>query len=172
MSAGGGEHCLALDNVHADRLLHPYVDPRLTGGDHRQRMPVVGRLDEHKVEVLRFEHLAVVPVCARFLSRGLARGNQISRFGQHAFIDIAEGHDFHRGDLDQTKQVALAIPAAANQPDSLFLVGEFRGVVGERGQSQGSGAGFEEFSAVHGPVLDAIRDKLKPSRRADCKRHS
>src|SRR5205085_12699838 len=86
------------------------------------------------------------------------------------FIDIAEGHDFHRGDLDQTKQVALAIPAATNQSDALFLVGELGGVVGERGQSQSSGAGFEEFSAVHGPVLDLNLYKHKSSRRPPCSR--
>ena len=55
--AGGGEHRLALDHVHADRLLHVDVGPGLDGGDHGQRVPVVGRGDEDDVEVLLGEHL-------------------------------------------------------------------------------------------------------------------
>ena len=49
--ARGGEHGLALDHVDADRLLDVDVGPGPHGLDHRQRVPVVGRRDEHDVEV-------------------------------------------------------------------------------------------------------------------------
>ena len=41
----GGDHGLALDDVHADRLLHVDIGAGLDGGDHRQCVPVIGRGD-------------------------------------------------------------------------------------------------------------------------------
>ena len=46
------DHRLALDDIDADRLLHLDVGAGLDGGDHRQRVPVVRRVDEDDVEIL------------------------------------------------------------------------------------------------------------------------
>ena len=114
-----GEHGLALDHVDADRLLHVDVGPGLDGGDHRQGVPVVGRGDQDDVEVLLLEHLAVVGVGARLLLRGLPRGDHLGGLGQHLLVDVAQRDDLDRRDLDQPEQVALAVPAAADQADAL-----------------------------------------------------
>ena len=116
--ARGGEHGLALDHVHADRLLHVDVGAGLDGRDHRQGVPVVGRGDQHDVEVLLLEHLAVVAVGARLLLRGLARGDHLGGLGQHLLVHVAQRDDLDRRDLDQAEQVALAVPAAADQADA------------------------------------------------------
>ncbi len=120
--AGRGQHGLALGHVHADRLLDVDVGPGLDGGDHRQRVPVVGRGDQDDVEVLLLEHLAVVAVGPRLLLRGLARGDHLGGLGEHLLVDVAERDDLDRRDLDEPEQVALAVPAGADQPDALGLL--------------------------------------------------
>ena len=125
-----GQHGLALGHVHADRLLDVDVGPGFDGGDHRQRVPVVGRGDQDDVQVLLLEHLAIVGIGARGLLRGLARGGHLGGMGEHLLVDVAEGNDLDRSDLDQPEQVGLAVPAGADQPDPLRLRGGGpRGVV-------------------------------------------
>ena len=67
--ARGGEHRLAFDDIDADRLLHPDVQPGPHRRDHRQRVPVVRRGDQDDVEILLAEHLAIVAVGPRLLLR-------------------------------------------------------------------------------------------------------
>ena len=55
-----GEHRLAFRDIDADRLLAIDIRAGLHRLDHRQRVPMVGRADEHDVEVLLLEHLAIV----------------------------------------------------------------------------------------------------------------
>ena len=113
----GGEHCLPLDHVDADRLLQVDVGPRFHGGDHRQGVPMVGRGDEHDVEVFFREHLAIIGVGPRPLLRGLPRGDQVGRGGKHPPVDVAQRDDVDRRHLDQAQQVDLAVPAGADQAD-------------------------------------------------------
>ena len=144
------EHRLALDDVDADRLLHVDVGAGLHRLDHRQRVPVIRRGDEHDVEVLLLQHLAVVAVGARLLLRRLPRRDQLGRVGEHLLVDVAERDDFDRRDLDQPEQVALAVPAGADQPDPLARVRELLGVGGRSGQGEGRGGVLDEVSAMHG----------------------
>ena len=65
--AGGGHHRLAFDNVDADRLLHPDIGAGLDGRDHRQRVPVVRRADQHDVEISFLQHLAIIGIGRGFL---------------------------------------------------------------------------------------------------------
>ncbi len=53
---------------------------------------------------------------------GLASGDQLGGVGQHLLVDVAERDDLDRRDLDQPEQVALAVPASADQPDALGLL--------------------------------------------------
>ena len=113
--ACGLQHGLAFDHVDADRLLQVEVGPGLHGGDRGKRVPVVGRGDQNDVEILLRQHLAVVAIGARRFLRSLARGHDLGGLGQHLAIDVAQRDDLDRLDLDQPQEVALAVPAAADQ---------------------------------------------------------
>ncbi len=89
VAAGGGQHSLAFANIHADGLLHIDVCPRLDGGNHSERVPVVGRGHQHDVQILLLEHLAIVAVRARPFAGCLAGGREIGRVREHLFIHIA-----------------------------------------------------------------------------------
>ena len=66
-------------------------------------------------------------------------------------VHVAQRDDLDRRDLDQAEQVALAVPAAADQADARRLaVGERGGVAAGGGQGQAGGAGVQEIAAVHG----------------------
>ncbi len=148
--AGRGHHRLALGNVHADRLLAVDVRPGLDGGDHRQRVPVVRRADQYDVVVLLLEHFAVIGEQPRLFVRGLPLRNQVGSLGQHLRIHVAQRHDLHRRDLDQPQQIALAVPAAADQPDAR----RFLRII--RTQSRGGdprGSGREKRTAIHDVLL-------------------
>ncbi len=58
--ASRGEHRFALEHVATDRLLHVHVGAGLDSRNHRQRVPMVRRADQHDIEVLILEHLAIV----------------------------------------------------------------------------------------------------------------
>ncbi len=118
MFTSRGQHGLALGDVDADRLLHVDVGARLDSGDHRQGVPMVGSRDQHKVEILLLEHLAIVGIGPRRLLRRLAVADKIRSLGEHVLIDVAQRDDLDGGDLDQADQIALAIPAAADQADA------------------------------------------------------
>ena len=132
-----GEHRLAFDDVDADRLLDVDVGPGLDGRDHRQRVPVVGRADQHDVEVLLLEHLAIVAVGARRLLRRLPRRDQLGGLGEHPAVDIAQRDDLDRRDLDQPEEVGLAVPAGADQADALPHVHQLTGVRGQARHGDG-----------------------------------
>ena len=68
-----------------------------------------------------------------FFLRGLAAGDHVGRVGQHLLVDIAERDDFHRRDLDQAEEIALAVPAATDQADAFALIREIDGEGGEGG---------------------------------------
>ena len=127
--ARGGDHGLSLGHVDADRLLNVDIGAGLHRGDHGQGVPVVGRGDEHDVEIFLGQHLAVIAVGPGLLLGSLAGGRQLGGLGEHLRIDVAERDHFHRGNLDQAKEVGLAVPARADQADALRLLGnEFRGM--------------------------------------------
>jgi hypothetical protein len=48
--------------------------------------------------------------------------------GEHLLVDVAERDDLDRRNLDQPQQVALAIPAGADQPNPRPLVGKLLSV--------------------------------------------
>ena len=73
----------------------------LERGNRRQGMPMVGRGDDHDVELVLGQHLAVVAIeldlsrlpCHRIREGGNAR----RQIGQHRAVDIAQGDDLDRG---------------------------------------------------------------------------
>ena len=151
--AGRGQHRLALGHVDADRLLDVNINAGLDGRDHRQGMPVVGRGDQDDVEVFFLEHLAVVGERARSLLRGLAVGDDVGGLGQHLLVDVAQRDDLDRRDLDQPEQVALAVPAAADQSHALgFPAGRTQSSPcrSREREARGRRAGLEELATIHG----------------------
>ena len=86
---------------------HIDIGAGLDGRDHRQRVPVVRRGDQHDVEVLFLEHLAIVAVGARLLLRRLPLGHHFRGLGEHLLIDVAQRHDLDRRHLDQAEQSHL-----------------------------------------------------------------
>ena len=129
--AGRGEHGLAFDDIHADRFLHIDIGAGLDRGNHRQGVPMVGRGDQDDVEVPFLEHLAIIRVSARLLFRELAGGDDFGCLRKHVLIDIAERDDLDRRDLNQTEQVTLAIPAAADQTNALLPAWELCGIAAQ-----------------------------------------
>ena len=151
----GGHHGLAFDDIDADRLLHVNIGPGLDRGDHRQRVPVVRRGHEHDVEILLGEHLAIVAIGARLLLGLLPGRHHVGGLAQHVLIDIAERHDVDRRNLNQPKEVTLAVPTAADQADALLLLrGDGAGRASGQGRVRQSGsARLEERATMHGPTL-------------------
>ena len=72
-------------------------------------------------------------------------------FGEHLLIDIAQRHDLDRRNLNETEQIDLAVPAAADQADARRLaIGE--GGVGGLRQSESGRAGGQEITSIHGGI--------------------
>ena len=106
----GGKHRLAFNNIDADWFLAVNVRARFEGSDHRERMPMIRRSDEHDVEVLFLEHLAIITVGARFLFRFLPVAYHLGGVREHVLVHVTQRNHFHRRNLNQAKQIGLAVP--------------------------------------------------------------
>ena len=151
--SSGSQHRVPFHDIHANRLLQIKVGAGFHRLDRRQRVPVIGRPDEHNVVLLVLQHLAIVGVLLRFHSAVARKLLDDPRcFVQHIAIDVANRNhvDVVRLDLNQPQQVTLAIPPRTNQTDLASLAGfcggEFR-CCGCYGSSRGSG--LQESSAIH-----------------------
>src|SRR2546423_2775192 len=111
---------------------------------------MIGCADEDGVEIFFFEQVAIVAVGARLFLRFLALTGDLNGTGEHLLIDVADGNDLHRGNLDQSPQVALAVPTGANEADAFwFPVDDVKGVRAECGEGDRSGSGLEETTAIN-----------------------
>ena len=81
-------------------------------------------------------------------------GDDVGGLGQHFLIDVTERHNLDRRDLNQTDQVALAVPAAADQPDSLGLFFDAERETRRSGEREGrcGRTGLEEIASIHGLI--------------------
>ena len=150
-TSGGIEHRLALEHVHARRLLHIDIGASLHRRDHWQRMPVIGSRNQHDVEILLRQHVLVIGVRSRTLLGNLAALKQVSRLVEHPRVHVTEGNHFDRFHVHQLQQVALAVPSRSNQPDASRF--RSRGGVGlgmKCGDRCDSGGTLNETSSVHG----------------------
>ena len=136
---------------------------------------MIGSADEDDVEILLLEHLAIVAEGARSFLGGLAGGDELGGFGEHALIDVAERDDFDGRDLDEAKEVGLAVPTGADEADAeCFLIGA--GDVSAEGRERESGcAGTKKFAAIHESSrawsrIDATRGLESTCRWEDCQR--
>ncbi len=117
MFARGAQHGLAFANIPADGFLAIHVRAGFHRRNGMQRVPMIGRTDQHDVQLVGRQHLAVVAVEGGPLFGLLPLANQIGRSRQHVLVHVAQGHDFDRRNLNEAAEVGLAIPAAADKGD-------------------------------------------------------
>src|SRR5437764_528817 len=112
---------------------------------------MVGRTNEHDVEVLLFQHLAIIVVGARLLFGFLTLAGDLDGLGEHVFVRIADGNDFHWRDLNEPPQVAFSIPARADESNTpgLFSGKGGRDVSGNGQSEESGGTCLEELATVH-----------------------
>ena len=150
--ARGVEHRLALEHVTADRFLAIHVRARLDRGNGLKRVPMVRGADQHDVEIFLPEHLAVIRVGSWFLLRFLPLAGDIDGAREHLLVHVANRDDLDRRDLDEPPEVALSIPAGADQTDPPGLaVDDVEGISAkrwERGERRSGGRGLEKLAAV------------------------
>src|SRR5262245_5337020 len=114
-------------------------------------MPVVGCRDQNNVKILFFQHSAVVAVDVRFLLRRLPFSNHFTRGGQHLFIHITQRHNLDRRYLDQSEQIALAVPPASDQTYPRLAISKLLGISTSQRKSH-DGARLQKFSTFHDKV--------------------
>ena len=115
--ACGGQHRLAFDHVHGNRLLAIDMRAGLDGGDHGERVPVIRRADQDDIEILLREHRAIVAEGTRLLMRRLPHGHQFRGLRKHSLVHVAERDHLHGRNLYQAQQVRFPVPSAADHTD-------------------------------------------------------
>ena len=118
--ARGVHHLLAFENVVAGRLLAIHVFARLAGPDGGQRMPVIGRGDGDRVDVL-----VVVKLPQILIDFGLFASLVLDHLGAALGlrgIHIAECGDARARQLQIGLDVVLAAPADSDDGDVHFIV--------------------------------------------------
>ena len=93
------------------------VRPGLDGGDHGERVPVIGSVNEDDVQILCRKHLAIVRKRSRSSWWFRCRAATISAASSSIRESTSQrAVDFDRGDLDEPEQVTFSVPTAADQP--------------------------------------------------------
>jgi len=130
-------HRPPLGDAQRDRLLDIYIFPGLAGMDGLQRMPVIGRGDDHRIHVLQFKQLAVV--FESFRAGANLPGGKI----KIRLVDVANGHDFRIALLQEGVQHLVAAVAHANEAQPHTVVGAkyAEGRKGRRRADRGKGPG-------------------------------
>src|SRR6266480_5432918 len=154
------DHRPSVLNIMGEWFFHINVLPRLAGEHRGNGVPVVGRGDEHGVDVLSFEQPAKIFVCYRGGSGPLLGPGQMRR------IQIAHGHEFEIGHVAHQLRVEHAAPAATDKPEAHPLVRAehlFRGKGGGRHNRAGLYDSFDELSSFHanGSPLSSSRHEWK-----------
>ena len=99
-----------------NRRRPPPRRPRSSAG-----VPMVGRADEHDVEILLLEHLAIVAV-SRGVFFDFCRWATISAAPFSMLLSTSQSdHDLDRRHLNQPQEIDLAVPPRADQADAIRL---------------------------------------------------
>ena len=122
LAAGGVEDGLSFRDIDGDRLLKIKVGSGIHGRDSGEGVPVVGGVDEDDVGLFFVEQLLIVLESGWAFFGELSSGDEVGRSVEHLGIDIAETDDIDGRDLNETKEVDLAIPARADEGDALFEI--------------------------------------------------
>jgi hypothetical protein len=151
-------HGPPLGHGQGQRLLDVDVLAGAAGHHRHQRVPVVGRGDDHRVDVLVVEQVAEIPV-----RRGLPAG-QLHALVQVGLVDVADGHRLDLGAGQEVLPQRLPLVAAADDADADALAGSRDAAArqgrGRAGQGQPPG---ELASIVHDThTTAAARTVLAP----------
>ena len=137
----------------------------LAGMDGLRRVPVIGRGDANGVEILPFEHVAVIAVRLGFCARLLERA------GQAIFVHVADRRHVGPAPLHEGDHAVEVEPAHAAHADvaegQAFAraerAGGDEGGKAQGGGSEGEGACFEKITTgqtkggvTHGRTIDLL----------------
>ena len=103
--AGRLDHLAAFEDVVGRGLLDVHVLARLAGPDRRQRVPVVGRGDDDRVDVLVVEQLAQVGVR---LDARIVRAELLDLRHEMGLVAVAQGGEAQAGNLQMRPDLVLA----------------------------------------------------------------
>ena len=113
VAAGGVDHDAALADGQRERFFDVDVLARLARHDRRQRVPVIGRADDYRVDVLAIEHPAKVAAGEiRHLVEVLV--DALGRLADLLVVHVAE-RDALRAKPQGVAQIACALTAAADE---------------------------------------------------------
>ncbi len=118
--AGGLDHLPPFPEVVRDGLLDEHVLARLTGPDGDQRVPVVGRGSNDRVDALVIEQLAHIDVRVHRL---LAVAGLLGFAVENRPVGVADGHDAHAGDRAEPLDVIAPLAAKPDDADADSVVG-------------------------------------------------
>src|SRR5215813_10760511 len=125
-----------------DGLLHVYVLARLTGHHGLQRVPVVGRGDDHRVNVFAVEHSTKIPVCIDAFEFGV-----IDRKIHLRLEDVAERDNLRVRISHKRLHHAAPLPSRTDHPDAYTII-RAQDVPARRSRgAYGSDASLDEISA-------------------------
>ena len=159
--ASGSENRLTFEDIHADGLLQIHIRPGLDGINCLQRVPMIGRSNEHDIHLVFLKHLSVVRISHRCLARFLPLLGNLHRTRQHVLVRIAQRHNLNGCHLRQPPEVALAIPAGANQAHAArLLIYDVRTETPQRRCRQRSSGGMQESTAVDVKQWEGGRSRL------------
>jgi hypothetical protein len=157
----GGQHDVGLLDGVRQRLLAVGVLAGVEGVDENQAVPVVGGADDHGVDVLVFQELAVVTVKLRRLLLGLE--HVLLASVELALVHVAQRHALHAVDLQGRAHVGPAHALDADHAeadavaggdglavggDGLERLGQAQPGGGRRGADQESSAGSCHLSSL------------------------
>ena len=176
----GLDHRPALGDRHRQRLLDVDVLARLAGGDHLDRVPVVGRGDHHRVDVLAIEERPEV-LDARDVAGELRASGECASPGWRTadrpcrsrrsdrLIDIAEGDDPGVGMGQEPLEELAAAVAHADEAQPDLIVGPrtrrgeasaTRGAPRSRGGPARNRGGSDSWTSHAVPLFAAARCRL------------
>jgi hypothetical protein len=133
-----------------ERLLDVHVLAGLARVDHLERMPVVGRVDDHRVDVGAFEHAAIVGVAGRASAGLLHRELDVRR------VDVAHARDLDIVVRQEGVEHLVAAVADADDAHPDAVVGAEHAARTDRRAHPRGGCGLAELAATylgHGVIL-------------------
>jgi len=134
-------------DADAQRLFHVAVQVAVQRPIADERVRMVRRAAEHRVEALVIEALAPVDV-------GLGLGEPLGAVREVLLVHVAESHDVLAG--DGVEMGVGPAPGADHGDVELvaWCVGSGEHAAGQDGQpGPKGGAGFEELTSLHGDIL-------------------
>ena len=153
--AGGLHHGAGFVNGEGERLFAIDIFARFAGGDGEEGVPVVGRGDDHGINVLPRQQITEVFILGAALEvlDAFDAVKLVHRFaGEHAAsgVHIADRDHLGVGHLEEVVGEAAALDASADDAHGDAVVGTF---AGNRGRVEEAGGGesrrrggFEELS--------------------------